>query len=103
MCKGPQSCMTLFRVPWSSVYELLFKGLKTSTCRLDIDKFTSLLMQRFKLLNSLVFNGKELERSSLRTDAVQLFLHFCIHLLVLEPWSCAEPAHKPTWQGFAAG
>lgn len=50
MCKGPQSCITLFRVPWSSVCELLFKELTTSTYRLDIDKFTLLLMQRFKLL-----------------------------------------------------
>lgn len=106
MCKGPQSCITLFRVLWSSVCELLFKGLTTSTYRLDIDKFTLLLMQKFKLLtssNSLFINGKELEISLPQTGAVQLFLHVCTHLWVLEHWSPAEPAHKPTWQVVAAG
>lgn len=45
--------------------KLLFKGLTTSTYRLDIDKLTLLFMQRFKLLtslNSLLINCKELER-----------------------------------------
>lgn len=106
MCKGPQSCIRLFRLPWSSVYELLSKGLTTSTYRVDIDKFPLFLMQRFKLLtslNSLLINGKELERSLPQAGAVQLFLHVSSHPWVLEHWSGAEPAHKPTWQMVAAG
>lgn len=47
--------------------------------------------------------AKNLKEACHKQGVVQLFLHVCTHLWMLEYCSGAEPAHKPIWQVVAGG